>query len=93
MLHENASVTALEHRILATLEPAPFSDLCAEDYHGNTEFYSFDVFRRLYNDAVESMQFYEQLAEGYCNAADMYRAQCENLEKHLMEYAQESCDD
>ena len=39
------------------------------------------------------MQFYEQLAEGYCNAADMYSAQCENLETHLMEYAQESCDD
>ena len=93
MLYENASVTDLQHCILATLEPAPFTDLHVEDYQGNSGYYSFDIFRRLYNDAVESMQFYKRLAEDYCNTADMYRAQCENLEHHLMELDQESCDD
>ena len=93
MLHENASVTALEHHVLATLEPAPFNDLYAEDFQGNAKFYSFDVFRRLYNDAVESMLFYQKLARDYCDKSEMYREQCANLENGLMEYVQESCDD
>ena len=84
-MYENVSVTQLQHHTLAALEPAPFFDLCAIDYHGNNEFYSYDIFRRLYNDAVESMLHYKRTAEISHLEIDSLRAHCHELECRLME--------
>lgn len=89
MLFENGSVTSLQHQILARLQLGPFEDLCAEDYEGNLELYSTDLFRRLYNDAVESMLYYRQLAEKYSDEADSFREQCEALEQRLLDLTEE----
>ena len=84
-MYEKASVTSLKHHLLASLGPAPFADLCATDHHENTELYSFDVFRRLYNDAVESMLYYQKLAQTSQEQADAYSHRCQELEYRLME--------
>lgn len=84
-MYENVSITQLQHHALAALEPAPFYDLCATDHHGNSEFYSYDIFRRLYNDAVESMRHYKRTAESNHLEIDDLRARCHELECRLME--------
>ena len=81
----------LKHRILISLDPAPFEDLCAADLQGGTEFYSFDVFRRLYNDAVESMLYYRKLAQANRSEADALHVRCQKLECALMELT-DRCD-
>ena len=84
-MYTNVSVTNLAHRTLACLEAAPFSDLCATDRQGRSEYYSFDVFRRLYNDAVESMLHYKKLAEDCRTEAEGLSLRCRELECQLME--------
>ena len=86
-MYEDISVTALTHHVLARLEAAPFHDLCATDYHGNCEFYSYDTFRRLYNDAVESMLHYKVLAEKNRLEADDLVSRCHELECCIRELA------
>ena len=89
-MYEKASITCLKHQILVSLEPAPFHDLCAAGSLGDTEFYSFDVFRRLYNDAVESMLYYKKLAESNRSEVDSLLAHCQKLEIALMEQSDPS---
>ena len=86
-MYENVSVTHLTHHPLAALDPSPFHDLCATDYQGGCEFYSYDVFRRLYNDAVESMLHYKHIAETNCQEINVLHAHCHELECCLMELA------
>lgn len=50
------TVTSMEHHIIKELGPAPLGDLMSKAYDGNTSFHSYDAFRRLYNDALESLQ-------------------------------------
>lgn len=86
-MYEDISVTSLTHRVLADLAPAPFHDLCAKDYTDNCEFYSYDTFRRLYNDAVESMLHYKSLAEKNRMEADDLTSRCHELECCIRELA------
>ena len=86
-MYEDISVTSLTHRVLADLAPAPFHDLCATDYTDGCEFYSYDTFRRLYNDAVESMLHYKDLAEKNRMEADDLFSRCHELECCIMELA------
>ena len=79
-MYEDISVTSLTHHVLADLKPAPFDDLCATDYHGASKFYSYNTFRRLYNDAVESMLHYKSLAEKNRLEADDLASRCHDLE-------------
>ena len=77
------SVTNRKHQVLERLSSAPFDDLYATDYKGEISYYSFDTFRRLYNDAVESMLCYERLTESYRQEAEQYRKSCDELENRL----------
>lgn len=57
MDRSDITVTSMEHRLIKELSPASFDDgLAAEGYDGNIIFLSYDSFRRLYNDALESIQ-------------------------------------
>lgn len=86
-MYEDISVTSLTHRVLAGLAPAPFHDLCATDYTDGCEFYSYDTFRRLYNDAVESMLHYKCLAEKNRMETDDLASRCHELECCIRELA------
>ncbi len=79
------SVTGFEHRLLESLEESPFGGLYAVGYDGESECYSLDLFRRLYNDAVESMRGYQALASEYAREAEKYRMECDRLEGCLHE--------
>ena len=85
----NLSVTNLSHHLLETLEESPFDGLYAVGYDGKSECYDLDLFRRLYNDAVESMRSYQALASEYAREAEKYRLECDRLEGCLHEI----CDD
>ena len=85
----NLSVTNLTHHLLETLEESPFGGLYAVGYDGKSECYDLDLFRRLYNDAVESMHGYQALAATLGREADIYRLECDRLENCLREI----CDD
>ena len=81
------SITALHHSILDRLEPAPFGGLYAVGHEGHDSFYTLDTFRRLYNDAVESIRCYKRLADDVGHEAGMYRQQCHCLEAQLLEFS------
>ena len=84
-MEDKVSVTSLQHHILASLEASPFYDLYAVDYNDNSEFYSFDTFRRLYNDAVESMLHYRLIAlEQYSEISELH-SRCHELECSIRE--------
>ena len=79
---KHLSVTKMNHVLLDSLSDAPFDDLAATDFSGNIELYSFDSFRRLYNDAVESMLSY-RLAESLEEKAIHYEALYEDAMHQL----------
>ena len=79
------SVTNLTHHLLETLEESPFGGLHAVSYDGGSDFYDLDLFRRLYNDAVESMHSYQSLAAALDREAEKYRLECDRLEGCLHE--------
>lgn len=81
------SVTSMSHQLLKALSPAPFDDLCADLDDGSYRYYSLDQFRRLYNDAVESMRAYEELAGTLELQLELCRDRNSELEHSLMEYA------
>ena len=58
------SITSMQHAILKELESAPFDELALLTESGDRKFISYDLFRRLYNDAVESMNNYSK-KEGF----------------------------
>ena len=90
MKHDDISVTSMKHTVLSGLESVPLKDLgnlCAVDLHGGARFYSFDSFRRLYNDAVESMDAYRRLLASAEEERDFYASRCSELEAALREMA------
>ena len=89
MTFQNISVTSMEHRLLSSLGSAPFDDLFAEDFKGDMQFYSFDAFRRLYNDAVESLNCYRSLVSSLEEERDIYISKCSELEDYLRELTED----
>ena len=83
MSFQNISVTSMEHRLLSSLGTAPFDDLFAEDFNGDVQCYSFDAFRRLYNDAVESLICYRSLVSALEEERNFYYSRCNELEDSL----------
>ena len=62
-----------------------FPESHAVGYDGESECYSLDLFRRLYNDAVESMRGYQALASEHAREVEKYRMECDRLEGCLHE--------
>ena len=89
MTYQNISVTSMEHKLLSSLGSAPFDDLFAEDFNGDTQCYSFDAFRRLYNDAVESMNCYRSLVSALEEERSFYSSRCSELENSLRELSED----
>lgn len=89
MTDHNISVTSMKHRILSSLGSSPFDDLFAEDYQGDIQCYSFDAFRRLYNDAVESMNSYRTLLSALEEERDRFASRCSELEGYLKDLSEE----
>ena len=83
------SVTSMQHRLLYSMDAAPFDDIVTEDHQGHTEYYTFDSFRRLYNDAVESMNSYRRMLGFVSDERDFYRNRCHDLEDQLRELSEE----
>ena len=89
MTYQNISVTSMEHRLLSALGSAPFDDLFAEDFKGDMQFYSFDAFRRLYNDAVESLNCYRSLVSSLEEERSFYFSRCSELEDSLRDLSED----
>lgn len=87
---DHLSITNMKHKIIASLEPVPFDDeLRLSFYDDDPVFCPFDSFRRLYNDAVESMQGYKDLAVQY-----MYKAeQAQKESAHFMSLIEKMLND
>ena len=81
------SVTSMSHQIISSLSGDAFDDLCALACDGSCCLYSFDQFRRLYNDAVESMQAYKDLSARLMIQLEEARDCNNELQQCLMEYA------
>ena len=79
------SITSMEHSIIRELEPAPFEELTLLTDSGDRKFISYDVFRRLYNDAVESMNCYMKLTDDYRHKYENEHSRNNMLEQSLME--------
>ena len=88
-MFEQLSVTEMKHALLETLENAPFSDLAAITYDGKYLGFSYDQFRRLYNDAVESMRAYRDLASKYEHDYEEELHRSARLEQCLRELTEE----
>ena len=86
------SITSMQHAILKELESAPFDELALLTESGDRKFISYDLFRRLYNDAVESMNSYMKLADDYRLKYEEEASRNSMLEQDLMELS-ESKDD
>lgn len=84
---KNMSLTKMSHKLIDTLSAAPFDDLFAEYPDGTTDTFSFDQFRRLYNDAVESMNAYRFMAGTLDYELDGLQRHCDSLNAALMDYA------
>ena len=89
MIDLNISVTSMEHRLISVLDSAPFDDILTEDYQGDVQYYSFDAFRRLYNDAVESMNCYRNVVSSLEKERDLYFSRCSELEDIIRELTKE----
>ena len=84
---KDISVTSMSHHPLSSLSSAAFDDLCAEAYDGSSFYCSFDQFRRLYNDAVESMLAYKDIAQSLDCELEEARSHIAKLENALREFA------
>ena len=85
---QNQSITFMNHDIIKELSAAPFDDLCLITESGNTEYLSHDLIRRLYNDAVESMNSYQRLANDYREKYEAELSRNTELEHQLMELSE-----
>lgn len=85
---KNMSLTKMSHKLIDTLSAAPFDDLFAEYKDGTTDTFSFDQFRRLYNDAVESMNAYRLIAGTLDYELEDLQKHCDGLNVALMDYAE-----
>ena len=83
----DSSVTSMKHHLLKLFEPSPFFDLCADGFDGSSAYYTYDEFRRLYNDAVESMLHYQHLLSKAKNELDEAREEANKYYLALMEQA------
>ena len=86
---KNMSVTSMSHKFITDLLIDPFDGLCAVDNEGCFENYSLDQFRRLYNDALESMLAYRQVAQDLENDLETLRRHNSKLEQSLREFAEQ----
>ena len=82
---ENQTITGMNHVIIDDLSPAPFDELSLHLHSGEYQFLSYDMFRRLYNDAVESMQAYKKLAEDYQQKYITEHEYADSLQQSLIE--------
>lgn len=87
---EKQSITNLNHGIIDELSPAPFDELALRLHSGEYQFLSYDMFRRLYNDAVESMQAYRKLAEDYQQKYVAEHEYADRLQQSLIELSDAS---
>ena len=81
------SVTSMKHHVLKALEPSPFFELCVDGFDGSSAHYTYDEFRRLYNDAVESMMHYRYLLSKAKDELEESRNEANNYYLALMEQA------
>ena len=87
---EKQSITNMNHVIIEELSPAPFDELALRLHSGEYQFLSYDMFRRLYNDAVESMQAYRKLAEDYQKKYVTEHEYADRLQQSLIELSDAS---
>ena len=84
----NQSITSMKHVLIKELAPAPFEELVIYTDAGEHHLLTYDMFRRLYNDAVDSMISYRTLAEDYLQKYEAETARCNMLEQSLMELSE-----
>ena len=82
---ENQSITEMSHMIITELSPAPFDELALVTNTGDYQFISYDMFRRLYNDAVESMYAYMRLADDYQLKYEAEHELADSLQQSIIE--------
>lgn len=68
-----SSITEMHHTRLSNLAPFLGDTLGATGEDDTFEAYSYEDFRRLYNDAVETMQYYWMLAQHYHEEYEHFR--------------------
>ena len=86
-IHYDSSVTSMQHHLLQELEILPFDDeLLAMGFDSSSEVYSLDEFRRLYNDAVESMHHYQYLLSRQKDETERMRQEAKHYEDLLEEH-------
>ena len=73
MTINNVSITSMHHTTLTDLSYFLDDTLAASGSDNSFETYTLETFRRLYNDAVESMNAYRALAESYRGKAEHYQ--------------------
>ena len=78
MALNNVSITSMHHTTLTDISYFLDDTLAASGSDGSFETYTLESFRRLYNDAVESMNAYHTLAESYKNKAEHYQKLYDN---------------
>ena len=82
------SITTMQHSIIRELEPAPFDELTFLTDSGDRKFISYDMFRRLYNDAVETMNSNMKLADDCHHKYESELSRNSMLEQRLMELSE-----
>ena len=85
---KNMSLTNMSHKLIDTLSSGAFDDLFTENMDGSTDNYSFDQFRRLYNDAVESMNSYKLIACTLDHELENSRKHSDELYNSLLEFTE-----
>ena len=83
MDRSDITVTSMKHCLIKELVPAPFDDLVAKGYDGTISFLSFDSFRRLYNDALESLQQALRIISELESERDQLSEYCASLEDSI----------
>lgn len=85
MAINNISLTSMHHTTLTDLSYYLDDNISVTGSDGSFETYTSDSFRRLYNDAVESMNTYRTLAESYRDKYLLYYKLYEDLAKEIMD--------
>ena len=86
-IRHDSSLTTMQHHPLQELEILPFDDeLLAIGFDSSSEVYSLDEFRRIYNDAVESMHHYRYLFSRQKDETERMRQEARHYEDLLEEH-------
>ena len=81
----NQSITGMSHTIISNLSSAPFDEIAIKTQSGDHHFLSYDMFKRLYNEAVESMNANMRIAEDYRQKYEAEHDYACRLEASLIE--------